>query len=266
MARFSSQRRRRPAENRRVQRLHAQLLVIDVFCAAHQAAGTPPAVIDARGGGGWNAPSYSGTPTLPEPVAASVAPDRMTSCRARSMARSKVLAHCYTSLYRDFAVTHVQGEQRGAPQRIRSNNGPEFTSRAYLAWAVGKKIEPVHIRPGKPIENTYVESFNGRPGRFWCASFGASLQADGLREMTFTCAARAEEQRICPLRFTSRAVIRRRGHQRHHRTEGSHTRKCRHNQSHSLPRICRNTIRTSNSSHSCSFGSWLRPAVHRPEP
>jgi putative transposase len=53
-------------------------------------------------------------------------------------------------------------EQRGAPQRIRSDNGPEFTSRAYLAWAVGKKIEPVHIRPGKPIENAYVESFNGR--------------------------------------------------------------------------------------------------------
>jgi len=52
--------------------------------------------------------------------------------------------------------------ERGAPQRIRSDNGPEFTSRAYLAWSLDQRIELVHIRPGKPIENAYVESFNGR--------------------------------------------------------------------------------------------------------
>ena len=52
--------------------------------------------------------------------------------------------------------------ERGAPQRIRSDNGPEFTSRAYLAWSLRQRIELVHIRPGKPIENAYIESFNGR--------------------------------------------------------------------------------------------------------
>ena len=52
--------------------------------------------------------------------------------------------------------------ERGAPQRIRSDNGPEFTSRAYLAWSLERRIELVHIRPGKPIENAHVESFNGR--------------------------------------------------------------------------------------------------------
>jgi putative transposase len=52
--------------------------------------------------------------------------------------------------------------ERGQPKRIRSDNGPEFTSRAYLAWAVGKEVDLVHIRPGKPIENAYIESFNGR--------------------------------------------------------------------------------------------------------
>jgi putative transposase len=52
--------------------------------------------------------------------------------------------------------------ERGSPQRIRSDNGPEFTSRAYLAWSLERRIELVHIRPGKPIENAHVESFNGR--------------------------------------------------------------------------------------------------------
>lgn len=52
--------------------------------------------------------------------------------------------------------------ERGTPQRIRTDNGPEFTSRAYLAWSLQRRIELVHIRPGKPIENALVESFNGR--------------------------------------------------------------------------------------------------------
>jgi putative transposase len=52
--------------------------------------------------------------------------------------------------------------ERSKPLRIRCDNGPEFTSRAILAWAMEQKIELAHIRPGKPIENAHVESFNGR--------------------------------------------------------------------------------------------------------
>jgi putative transposase len=52
--------------------------------------------------------------------------------------------------------------KRGKPQRIRMDNGSEFTSRTFLAWCIGQKIEMVHIRPGKPIENGHCESFNGR--------------------------------------------------------------------------------------------------------
>lgn len=52
--------------------------------------------------------------------------------------------------------------EHGKPERIRMDNGSEFTSRAILAWAVEQKIELVHIRPGKPVENAYSESFNGR--------------------------------------------------------------------------------------------------------
>lgn len=52
--------------------------------------------------------------------------------------------------------------ERGAPQAIRSDNGPEFTSRHFLAWCLEKKIEVVHIEPGKPVQNAHVESFHGK--------------------------------------------------------------------------------------------------------
>ena len=52
--------------------------------------------------------------------------------------------------------------ERGAPGTIRCDNGPEFTSRHFLAWCVEWKIELLHIQPGKPTQNGRVESFNGR--------------------------------------------------------------------------------------------------------
>jgi putative transposase len=51
---------------------------------------------------------------------------------------------------------------RGCPQAIRCDNGPELTSRRYLAWALEWKIELRHIQPGKPTQNAHVESFHGR--------------------------------------------------------------------------------------------------------
>ncbi len=53
-------------------------------------------------------------------------------------------------------------QQRGAPQAIRCDNGPEFTSRHFLKWCEDHKIEAMHIQPGRPMQNGYVESFNGR--------------------------------------------------------------------------------------------------------
>ena len=50
----------------------------------------------------------------------------------------------------------------GAPQSIRCDNGTELTSRHMLAWAVERKIELVHIAPGRPTQNGRLESFNGR--------------------------------------------------------------------------------------------------------
>jgi putative transposase len=52
--------------------------------------------------------------------------------------------------------------QRGTPAVIRTDNGPEFTGKAMLNWAHRKAIALRLIEPGKPNQNAYVESFNGR--------------------------------------------------------------------------------------------------------
>ncbi|MFZ3188635.1 MAG: IS3 family transposase [Candidatus Sulfotelmatobacter sp.] len=52
--------------------------------------------------------------------------------------------------------------ERGQPLAIRCDNGPELTSRHFLAWCVERQIELVHIQPGKPMQNGRVESFHGR--------------------------------------------------------------------------------------------------------
>jgi len=53
-------------------------------------------------------------------------------------------------------------EQRGQPQTIRCDNGPEFTSRHFAAWCAERQIQVNYIQPGKPMQNGHVESFNGR--------------------------------------------------------------------------------------------------------
>ncbi len=51
---------------------------------------------------------------------------------------------------------------RGKPAMIVSDNGTELTSNAVLRWAVDQDIEWHYIAPGKPTQNGFVESFNGR--------------------------------------------------------------------------------------------------------
>jgi putative transposase len=53
-------------------------------------------------------------------------------------------------------------DHRGAPVAIRSDNGPELSSRHFLAWCIERRIDAVHIQPGKPTQNAHVESFHGR--------------------------------------------------------------------------------------------------------
>ena len=51
---------------------------------------------------------------------------------------------------------------RGYPKAVRTDNGPEFTSRAFMAWAQGHGIRHILIEPGRPMQNGYIESFNGK--------------------------------------------------------------------------------------------------------
>ena len=53
-------------------------------------------------------------------------------------------------------------DSRGLPKSITIDNGPEFAGRVLDEWAYRKGVKLCFIRPGKPIENAYVESFNGR--------------------------------------------------------------------------------------------------------
>ena len=53
-------------------------------------------------------------------------------------------------------------ERRGKPRMIVSDNGTEFTSNAILRWSKELDIEWHYIAPGKPMQNGYIESFNGR--------------------------------------------------------------------------------------------------------
>lgn len=51
---------------------------------------------------------------------------------------------------------------RGRPARLVCDNGPEFVSLALDQWAAGHGILLDFIRPGRPVENAFIESFNGR--------------------------------------------------------------------------------------------------------
>ncbi len=60
------------------------------------------------------------------------------------------------------AVLDRLAEIRGLPQSITMDNGPEFAGRRLDQWAYRSGVKLNFIRPGKPIENAYAESFIGR--------------------------------------------------------------------------------------------------------
>ena len=67
----------------------------------------------------------------------------------------------------------------GKPKAIGSDNGTELTSNAILAWTAGTGVDWHYIAPGKPVQNAFIESFNGR------------LRDEFLNETLFTSLAQA---------------------------------------------------------------------------
>jgi putative transposase len=70
----------------------------------------------------------------------------------RSMNGAKVVA----------ALTRAMAERGGGPDSITLDNGSEFAGRAMEAWAIETGVQLCFIRPGRPVENGFIESFNGR--------------------------------------------------------------------------------------------------------
>jgi putative transposase len=75
-------------------------------------------------------------------------------------------------------------DTRGKPAMLVTDNGPEFISRALDAWAYANGIELHFIEPGKPNQNAYVESFNGRLrdeclNEHWFMSLGQARETIG---------------------------------------------------------------------------------------
>ena len=59
-------------------------------------------------------------------------------------------------------VLDQAGQFRGYPRAIRTDQGPEFTSRAFMAWAHARGVKHLINDAGKPTQNAYIESFNGK--------------------------------------------------------------------------------------------------------
>jgi putative transposase len=68
------------------------------------------------------------------------------------------------------------------PLSIMVDNGPEFTSRAFLSWAQYRQIDLLFIQPGKPTQNAYIESFNGK-FRDECLNMNWFSNLDQAREI-----------------------------------------------------------------------------------
>jgi putative transposase len=59
-------------------------------------------------------------------------------------------------------VLDAIGNVRGFPKTIVLDNGPEMTSIAMLRWSIERRVRLHFIAPGKPTQNAYIESFNGK--------------------------------------------------------------------------------------------------------
>ena len=60
------------------------------------------------------------------------------------------------------AVLDEVTKERGKPQTIRVDNGPEYLSQAFVVWCAQHQVTLKYIQPGKPNQNAFVERFNDK--------------------------------------------------------------------------------------------------------
>jgi len=85
-----------------------------------------------------------------------------------------------------------RGSSAGAPEYVRSDNGPEFTAKAVREWLRRVGVQTLFIEPGSPWENGYVESFNGElrdellNGELFYTLHEARVIVEGWRQRYYT--------------------------------------------------------------------------------
>ena len=99
------------------------------------------------------------------------------------------------------------GEMRGLPQTLVTDNGPEFTSKAMQVWAQLAGVSQHFIDPGKPVQNAFVESFNGRVryeclNQSWFSNLGEARRiVEAWRIDYNTCRPHSSLNYMTPMEF-----------------------------------------------------------------
>ena len=76
--------------------------------------------------------------------------------------REALTVHADYSIPSAVVITQLEilEQERGLPQMLRVDNGPEFTSYDFTEWCRSKNIHINYIQPGRPMQNAYIERFN----------------------------------------------------------------------------------------------------------
>ena len=82
----------------------------------------------------------------------------------------------------------------GAPQYIRSDNGPELVAKAVKDWLAGRGVQTIYITPGSPWENPYIESFNDK-FRDECLNMHVFLDGRHAQEVVEACRSEYNHER-----------------------------------------------------------------------
>ena len=78
------------------------------------------------------------------------------------LAKLKAALRRLSRAYPAWGYAKITIGQHGAPEYLRSDNGPEFIERKLQAWLARQRIKTIYIDPGSPWQNGYMESFNAR--------------------------------------------------------------------------------------------------------